>query len=539
MFGLQWSNRVTKNSSHPMADMAEAAQLIHELPRGSPAKAVAEASAWLESIESEGFDPNHRLHIVTMLDEAAHSSVEELTRGYVGAAPGNPGHAGDWRVLMDYFDRLSAAYGCIIDAASLPRHADLAPCIPLAIVRNMRATTRSMKASWMRYLPPDRASWETLVRCYRTARARLCTESMVMAYASDAGETCALHELTVGVMLAAAAPQSLTPRQVEVAYRIAAAHRAAFTVNVGRQEQWRHYLFDLDNPGPPARIPEQLAASEGLLFFSAEGVLPDLGAVADRSRGRGLAMMSDAQYGAEFGAGEKLVAIEQVLRFWGENPPARRDERVRINMKIHVEVGAHAIRAALDRAAPPRHAPGSLTMLEARQDGPPEGDGTNNVATVNTWILTDYSTRGIGVRFARRPDRALKVGSVIAYRLERSDKWCVATVRRLRTDSRNQTDAGCEILAKSATLVTLEGLAAAGTLLDLAGSGPLVRTSALMLPEDPQLDARASLLFEPGTNAPGQCFVMRHGDSVRRIRLRHVAEVMENWDRVEFDVVDG
>jgi hypothetical protein len=250
-------------------------------------------------------------------------------------------------------------------------------------------------------------------------------------------------------------------------------------------------------------------------------------------------MMSDAQYGAEFGAGEKLAAIEQVLRFWGENPPSRRDERVRIDMKIHVEVGAHAIRAALDRAAPPRQAMGSFSMLEGPQDGPAGGDGANNVAAMTTWTLTDYSTRGIGVRFARRPDRSLKVGSVIAYRLERSDKWCVAIVRRMRTDSRNQTDAGCEILAKSATLVTLEGLAAAGTLLDLAGSGPVVRTNALMLPEDSQLDARASLLFEPGTNAPGQCFVMRHGDSTRRVRLRQVAEVMENWDRVDFDVVDG
>jgi len=86
-------------------------------------------------------------------------------------------------------------------------------------------------------------------------------------------------------------------------------------------------------------------------------------------------------------------------------------------------------------------------------------------------------------------------------------------------------------------MVKLEGLASAGTLLDLAGSGPLVRTAAVMLPDDGRLHARASLLFEPGTNAPGQSFVMHDGDTARRIRLCTVAESMDGWDRVEFDVL--
>jgi hypothetical protein len=76
-----------------------------------------------------------------------------------------------------------------------------------------------------------------------------------------------------------------------------------------------------------------------------------------------------------------------------------------------------------------------------------------------------------------------------------------------------------------------------GTLRDLTGSGGMVHTTAVVLPEDPQLEARASLLFEPGTNAPGQSFVMRQGDTVQAIRLGAVAETIDGWDRVEFDVV--
>lgn len=536
MFGLKFSERTAPKSSHPMADASAAARLVSELPQDMPASAVAEAAAWLESIEAEAFAASHRLHLTSMIDEAVNASVEELTLAYLGAAAGNQGRASDWRVLMSYLDRLGAAYAAIAEDSSALRVPEFAARMPLVLVRAIRAITRSMKISWLRYLPPDRASWEALVRCYRTSRGRGSAKTMVLAYANDSESTSALQEMTVGVMLAAAAPQSLTPRQVELAYRIAAAHRGLFTVNAGHEQHWRHYLFNLDDASPPARLPDQVAAGGDLLFFSAEAVLPQLQPIVERSTS-GVAMMADAQFGLEFGATEKLSALEHVLKFWDDSPPARRDERVRINTKIQVEVGGAAIRKALEESSEPELGMGpALTMLELSGESAPAVEA-NTVAPLNNWLLTDYSTRGIGARFSRRLDRWLKVGSLVGFKLERSEKWCVAIVRRLRTDSRNQTDVGCEILAKSARLVKLEGLASAGTLLDLGGSGPLVRTAAVMLPDDGHLHTRASLLFEPGTNAPGQSFVLHDGDTARRIRLCTVAESMDGWDRVEFDVV--
>jgi hypothetical protein len=533
MFGLR--DRFIRKSSHPMADAAAAAQLIRDLPLDNPNSALAEAAAWLESIEAESFAPNHRLSLVSMIDEAVHGSVEALTVAYVGARPGTPGQAADWRVLTEYLDRVGGAYCAVVEACGEGKHPELAPRIPLAIVRAMRAATGSMKVSWLRYLPPDRASWESLARCYRAACARSVAKTMASAYGVDAEATSPLHELTIGVMLAAAAPQSLTPRQVEIAYRAAFAHRSLFTVEIGRDAQRRDYLFDLDNPGTPGRARDDLTAGDGHMFFSAEAVLAEIRPVVEASAGAGVAMMPTIAYGDEFGAGEKLAVLEHLLRFWDVTPPSRRDERRRINTKIHVEIGAQALRTVLDRAA----AGDSPPALEL--DGAPSArvgaTDQGRVAPFNSWTLTDFSSRGIGARFSRRLDRWLAIGSLVGFRLERSEKWCVAIVRRLRTDARNQTDVGCQIVAKEASLVKLEGLASAGTLLELAGSGPKVRSSAVMLPADPQLDTRASLLFEPGTNAPGQSFVMHEGDTARRIRLGAVSENVDGWDRVEFEYV--
>ena len=536
MFGIQWSGRSDRNSVHPMADAANAARLVSELPTDSPGSAVAEAAAWLESIEAEDFTPHHRLNLISMIDEAVNASFEELTLGYIGAAPGNPGQASDWRLLMDYLDRVTAAYAGVTEACANRRNAELAPRLPLVVVRTLRAITRSMKIGWLRYLPPDRASWEALVRCFRMARGCGAARKFATAYAQESEPTCPQYELTVGIMLAAAAPQNLTPRQVEVAYRITAAHRSLFTVTEERDEQLRRYVFDLDNQGPPARIPEQVESGGDLLFFSAEAVLPQLQPLIDRSRS-GLAVMADAHFGSEFGTNEKHGALEHVLRFWDDNPPSRRDQRTRINTTIHVEIGGAAIQRALEGAAQPEKLESGRPMLEIAGEKSAAA-AQSAVTALNTWTLTDFSTRGIGARSTRRPDRWLKVGSLLGFRLERSDKWCIAIVRRLRTDARNQTDIGCEILAKSALLVRLEGLASAGTLVEVGGSGPLVRTTAVMLREDPQLHTRASLLFEPGTNAPGQSFTMCCEDTVRRVRLHSVAESLDGWDRVEFDVLD-
>lgn len=537
MLGLRWAERLGgKTSKHPLSDGAAAAALLQELPFGSPAKVVAESGAWLESVEAEtSFTRAHRLHVVSLIDEATRPSVDELVLRYAGIGIAAPGQAADWRALMSYLDRLGAAYRAVIHGLEEPRAASLGASVPVALCRLTRTLACSMKVSWMRYLPPDRASWEGLVQAYRTAQAHDCADTLVMAYPTDAGRTCALHEFTVAAMFAAASPESLNPRRVELVHRIASSCRAAFTVGLGNQDGWKHYLMNLDQPGAPARVPEQLAAGEAWMYFHAEKVRAHLQALLEASR-NAPGGITDEQFGAEFASSEKQHAIEHVLRFWDDSPPARREPRMRINTKVQVEFGVQGVREALESAEAHTVTKVAIVM-EGLAPGETQAEAGREAVAPIAWTLTDYSARGIGIRCPRRLER-LRIGSVIGVRLERSDKWCVAIVRRLRTDARNQTDVGAEVLTKAAELVTLEGLASAGTVSGLNGGGSLVRSRALLLPEDSQHHIRGSLLFEPGTNVPGQTFVLQQGDSTRRVRLHEAQEILDGWERVEFDWVD-
>ena len=538
MLGIQWAEKLgAKASRHPMSDPAAAAKLLQELPFENPAKAVAEAAAWLESVEAEtSFGRAHRVQLVSLIDQAARASVDELALAYAGVGHRAPGQSADWRALTGYLDRLSAAYREAIESAADERSTSLGASLPAVLCRMTRAIAYGMKLCWMRYLPPERASWEAIVQAFRTAQAHNCAETLVMADPGDTERTCVLHEFSVAAMFAAATPESLNPRRVELVYRITTSCRAAFDTGFGKQDGRRHYHMNLDQPGPPARTPEQLTGSEAWMFFHANEVQARLRKMLEGSRS-GAAPIPDGAFGAEFAPTEKEHAIEHVLRFWDDSPPSRREPRMRINTKIQVELGVQAVRDALEGAeARLKPESGLQLSIEPLGGAPAQAAKSSEPAALIAWTLTDYSARGLGVRCARRLDRWVKIGSVIGVRLERSEKWCVAIVRRLRTDARSQTDVGAELLTKSAELVTLEGPSSAGASSRLNAGGPIVRSRTLMLPEDPQGNVRASLLFEPNTNAPEQTFVLRRQDgSSRRIRLHESHEVLDGWERVEFD----
>src|SRR4029079_2207826 len=55
----------------------------------------------------------------------------------------------------------------------------------------------------------------------------------------------------------------------------------------------------------------------------------------------------------------------------------------------------------------------------------------------------------------RRAQGALRIGALMAFRLERSDTWCVGIVRRLQTDAQKNSQVGAEIFSKVPQLLWL------------------------------------------------------------------------------------
>lgn len=517
---IEWTHRLLGKSTHPLADAARAAELMKELPRDNPAQALVDAAAWLDAIESEpSFDLAHRLNVVSIVDEGARRAVEQLTLAYAGVLPRLPsGRIQDWRTLSEYLEKLSSAYAGALDAyAALPKLDE--PRLALFATRAMRVIIDKMRTGWVRYLPPDRASWEHMVACYQLASRRKVATTLVKAYASDIVNTCAAYELAAAAMLTAAVPQSLSPSQIDVTCRLALQYAGAFMRSSAQEADSIMYV-DLEKPAAPTLIRAQQPAGRSLLYFGPGTVAVKLAPLLDETNEQRTALLN--QLGSEISAQDKLTAVEHALRFWSTTPPSRREPRTRINTPVQALVGVGALQRALGHLA---HVPDDARLKSASSTQP----------TVHTWTLTDFSTHGIGARFTRRPDGALSVGSVIGFRLERSPQWAIGIVRRLRNDRQNQTDVGIEILAKATELVALEAWDPRASLSSIVS----VRSGAVLLPDNPQLQNRASMLLEPGTYNPADTFILHRGTGARRARLAATTESLDGWNRVELEWLDS
>lgn len=91
------------------------------------------------------FTRAHRLHVVSLIDEATRSSVDELVLRYAGVGTAAPGQAADWRALMSYLDRLGAAYRAVIDGVEERRGASFGASMPVVLCRLTRTIACSMK----------------------------------------------------------------------------------------------------------------------------------------------------------------------------------------------------------------------------------------------------------------------------------------------------------------------------------------------------------------------------------------------------------
>ena len=68
--------------NHPLADPKEARRILDGLPANDPHKALEELAHWLDSASTaEGFKPQDRIQVLTMVDDAAQPRVRKLGLG--------------------------------------------------------------------------------------------------------------------------------------------------------------------------------------------------------------------------------------------------------------------------------------------------------------------------------------------------------------------------------------------------------------------------------------------------------------------------
>lgn len=152
--------------------------------------------------------------------------------------------------------------------------------------------------------------------------------------------------------------------------------------------------------------------------------------------------------------------------------------------------------------------------------------------------LKDISLRGLGAVTNRRAQGALRIGALMAFRLERSENWCVGIVRRLQSDAQKNSQIGAEIFSKDPQLLWMKKL---GLKQDQAWNWEVRDqksmqhfTQAVLLAPDPGSGRESSLLLAPQSYFPEESFGVMVDNKLRKLQVGDVLEKSDGFERVAF-----
>ncbi len=466
-------------SDHPLGDMKEARQVVAELPRADPGKALDEVTHWIESVRGEEtFRPDHRAAVVQLLDEAAQDPLRRLSREYLSAARLSKQREHQlWTGIYRYWKEAALTFSHLLEAYVTGGKAGegLKGLAPLLAVRGLRAMAAQLKWLHARYGPLDESLWARTNRFYAVAETKGFSGQRVAPYPAVPGETTAEREYLRTVMFEACSPDSLLPLEAELAERLIAQFSAHFTISPEQQAETAYWV-DVARPEPPCRIqrPPQ-HASIGLRFFSGGRAFAEIERLAAGIRAT-KEVPADLNLGGSYPADTVLHVLEHLQLHWSPKLPERRHQRHRVKSRLTVAFGFDGAMDALEPEV-------SLTF-----------DGSDR----ESWIVENVSAGGFGALIPQVKGDWLRIGCLVALQPEGGDNWLLGIIRRLSRPTLQQAQVGIQTIARSARPVALR-IKAGDTLSLDAERGMLI---------DGQAEGEMQILVRNGVHEPGLAFVM-------------------------------
>ena len=420
---------------HPLADAKQARQLIAELPANDAAKALADITEWVETMnQTEGFRADRRFENLDLLDGAAKNHQRKLSQDYLLTSRQQKFQENKlWTAVSGFWRALGDGYIHCLDQHEGGSGGAVKKTLPVIAARALRVLTLQLKWLLLRYGPVEPRLWQELARLYRFAEQKRFTDGKVAVYPGLHGQSTIREELLKSLMLAASSTDGLPPIKQMIAER-AVAHFAAAFVLSGKPEGCT-YCFDLDAPRPPVRLFRGAAASPSMVYFGAGDALAQLRQLTRQVVETG-GVPKDINLGGTYEKDVIIATLKHLELYWSDTPPARISERRKTAVRITVVPGFTEIVGVLD--------PANSDELDFSQEQKAE-----------SWIVENVSDGGYGAIIPAVKSDWIKVGTLIGVQAETSSYWGVGMIRRISRDEHQQRRVGVQLLSRTAIPIRL------------------------------------------------------------------------------------
>ncbi len=437
-------------NGHPLVNVKEAEAVFAELRAGDPQKVLEEITHWLESVTNDDeIRPERRFELIKRLDEVAQPHRIKVGRNYGSLSRQSRFQEGKlWSAKYDFWTRAAEAYvGLMLRIERKDKGTDaLKAQMGLIALRALRASSRRLKWLYVRYGPVPADIWGAVSRAYQFADTRKLAQVRMPLYPGIPGESSPEEEFMRAMLLAASAPDALTPQEMDVCERVIAHFAGRFRVAKLAQPD-STYWFDLEQNKQPLRLAAPPAqVTPGLRFFSTAVAHADVLAVLVKLDQTGV-MPS----GVDFGGVTDVAVVREVFKHlslnWAPKPPLRKSARQPVQARMTVSHGfAH--------------------VVELMKAGSVDFAFDVDARDTETWVVENMSAGGFGAAVTQVKGDWLKIGALMAVQPDMPSggggRWDLAIVRRLARDSapaagaaKNQASAGVQILSRTAIAVSL------------------------------------------------------------------------------------
>jgi hypothetical protein len=168
-----------------------------------------------------------------------------------------------------------------------------------------------------------------------------------------------------------------------------------------------------------------------------------------------------------------LKVLEHFTFHWGEQPPSREWDRRFTTTSIEVKHDYGTVRQTLENA--------ELGEL----------DFTTVASRPEFWIVDNAGRGGYRAIVPKGMRAWLRLGALIAMRLEFRDFWSIAVIRRVESDEHQQRKVGIRMIARKPVTTLMRSKARAST--------QIKPEPGILLNTKPSRDGGVHVLMRPGT----------------------------------------
>lgn len=530
-----------------MGTVEEARKLLELLTEDDPAHALADLTNWTATMNAtDSFTPDRRGRILLMMHESARPLWRDLGEQYL-APSGSPtegvdGNRAILQAMWDSASEFSNGFALVLDAEGRQskwvkeNFATLGVC-------SLRWLSRRLALAYMLQSSLTAAIWERLHRRYVLIETGETSRTAVPAYQGSRYNTSARVEYARALLLELAQPDAISPRDVELVYRIAARVASAVQVEPVSSDEANFAVVPKGDARPTLkRLVDGKRAVP--LFIATANCLPRLRAALERDLGRD-AGEEDTLYGRGYTIRERNRMLERVIEHWGMDPPRRRVKRIGMEATARILAGYGSVLTVLPspESSPDESGEAARRRLQLKLDGTSKRLKRSQLraAEVGPARIIDASAGGLGLAIRRVDARWAAHGALVAVLIEPGKDWFLGVLRRIFSID-EELRLGIQVLAAKPCTVTLRvDVDARNQIWDDATRreadfderykrGILLERQGLPL-------AGGVMLLPPGLASKGTHFNVPLTMGEQRIVVTRVLEDSTHYQRVMFEPV--